>query len=203
MQNRTYITIRIHKHNNKNTRITKLNKNIQPYIQWKKNETNRTWKNEINENVISEGTKRKRDPQPCFPYYSYTNVGKVNSIQIFIFVILNFCYVPQHSPVASGFCDVRISRYHIFYFKKWHAFLFHPSTLCRLQLCEGTLTRGVRGVQGGGRHDDSVVTTLGYYICIYFWTYFSLTVPYLRRQLYFGEFISVIHSLPYLQGIYR
>ena len=33
---RTYITIRIHKHNNKNTYLTKLNKsiqNIQPYIQ--------------------------------------------------------------------------------------------------------------------------------------------------------------------------
>ena len=37
MQNRTYITVRIHKHNNKNTQFTKLNKSIQnihPYIQW-------------------------------------------------------------------------------------------------------------------------------------------------------------------------
>ena len=35
-QNRTYITIRIHKHNNKNTQFTKLNRstqNTQPYIQ--------------------------------------------------------------------------------------------------------------------------------------------------------------------------
>jgi len=38
-QNRTYITIRIHKHNNKNTKLTKLNKsikNIQPYMHDKK-----------------------------------------------------------------------------------------------------------------------------------------------------------------------
>jgi len=35
-QNRTYITIRIHKHNNENTQFTKSNRsvqNIQPYIQ--------------------------------------------------------------------------------------------------------------------------------------------------------------------------
>jgi hypothetical protein len=34
-QNRTYITTRIHKHNNKNTKFTKLNRsieNIKPYI---------------------------------------------------------------------------------------------------------------------------------------------------------------------------
>jgi hypothetical protein len=36
-----YITIRIHKHNNKNTQFTKLNRstqNTQPYIQWQKME---------------------------------------------------------------------------------------------------------------------------------------------------------------------
>ena len=141
-----------------------------------KNETNRTWKNVINGKVISEGTKRKRDPQPCFPYYSYTNVGKVNSIQIFIFVILNFCDVPQYSSVASGFCDVRILRYHIFYFKKWHVRIFISSVHI---VQTATLWREAyawcQKSAGGGRHDDSVVTTLGYYICIYFWTYF---LPY-------------------------
>jgi hypothetical protein len=41
IQNRTYITIRIHKYNNKNTQFTKLNRNTQntqPYIQWYKME---------------------------------------------------------------------------------------------------------------------------------------------------------------------
>ena len=39
IQNRTYITIRIQKHNNKNKGI----QNILPYIQWLKNWTSRTW----------------------------------------------------------------------------------------------------------------------------------------------------------------
>jgi hypothetical protein len=54
IQNGTYITIRIYKHN-KNTLFTKLNKsmqNIQPYIQWQKNGTKRTWQCEINEKSI-------------------------------------------------------------------------------------------------------------------------------------------------------
>jgi TRAP-type C4-dicarboxylate transport system substrate-binding protein len=51
MQNGTHITIRIHKHNNKNSYFTKLNKSIQTYNliyndkKWKK----RTRKNVINE----------------------------------------------------------------------------------------------------------------------------------------------------------
>jgi hypothetical protein len=48
IQNRTNIAIRIYKHNNKNTQLTKLNKsiqNMQPLYNGKKNEIKRTRKN--------------------------------------------------------------------------------------------------------------------------------------------------------------
>ena len=112
-QNRTYITIRIHKHNNKNTQFTKLNKNIQniqPYIY---NDTK--W---IQKNMIQYGKRKNLIRSKIHMIYIPSNNVRHPVTKTFTTL-----HPTTLHPTTLHFTSLHLSTLQFFPFK------LHPTTL--------------------------------------------------------------------------